>query len=103
MRPRFTLFDKNRLQTLLTVSLTRKSTTNTTASTIFAVSSGRPPSAIAVIRISGSKAGLCLSKMTGRNDPTPSKLFFTPIIDARTGELLDRAMAVWMPGKLCDN
>ncbi|MGB7176614.1 MAG: tRNA uridine-5-carboxymethylaminomethyl(34) synthesis GTPase MnmE, partial [Xanthobacteraceae bacterium] len=41
-------------------------------STIFALSSGRPPAAIAVVRISGSQAGVALEKLIGRV-PEPRK------------------------------
>ena len=40
--------------------------------TIFALSSGRPPAAIAVIRISGPRAGVALEALTGRI-PAPRK------------------------------
>ena len=34
--------------------------------TIFALSSGRPPAAVAVVRISGPRAGFALEKLVGR-------------------------------------
>ena len=45
--------------------------------TIFALSSGRPPAAIAVVRISGPHAGVALEKMIGRL-PEPRRAALAP-------------------------
>ena len=45
---------------------------NATRETIYALSSGRPPAAIAVVRISGPRAGAALKALTGRI-PDPRK------------------------------
>ncbi len=45
--------------------------------TIFALSSGRPPAAIAVIRISGPRAGAALQALTGKI-PAPRKAALAP-------------------------
>jgi tRNA modification GTPase len=64
--------------------------------TIFALSSGRPPVAIAVIRISGSRAGDALKALTGKI-PAPRKAHLARIRDPQTGEVLDEALGLWFP------
>ena len=46
--------------------------TGPTRETIFALSSGRPPAAIAVVRVSGARAGAALKALTGKV-PDPRK------------------------------
>jgi tRNA modification GTPase len=65
--------------------------------TIFALSSGRLPAAIAVVRISGPRAGDALKALTGRI-PEPRKAAFARVRDPATGELIDEALALWFPG-----
>ena len=65
-------------------------------STIFALSSGRPPAAIAVVRISGSQAGVALEKLIGRV-PEPRKAALVRVRDPASGELIDEALALWFP------
>ena len=48
--------------------------------TIFALSSGRPPAAIAVVRISGPRAGEALKALTGKI-PEPRQAAFARIRD----------------------
>src|SRR5579872_1910464 len=67
-----------------------------TNDTIFALSSGRPPAAIAVVRISGPRAGEALKALTGKI-PEPRKGTFARVRDPRTGELIDEALALWFP------
>ena len=64
--------------------------------TIFALSSGRPPAAIAVVRISGPLAGLALEKLTGRV-PQPRQAALTRVRDPSSGEAIDEALALWFP------
>ncbi len=66
-------------------------------STIFALSSGRPPAAIAVLRISGSRAGAVLEKLIGRVPP-PRRATLARVRDPQSGEVLDAALALWFPG-----
>jgi tRNA modification GTPase len=66
-------------------------------STIFALSSGRPPAAIAVVRISGPRAGVALEKLIGRV-PEPRKAALARARDPATGEVIDEALALWFPG-----
>ncbi len=64
--------------------------------TIFALSSGRPPAAIAVIRISGPCAGAALRALTGKI-PSPRKAALARIRDPNTSDLIDEALALWFP------
>lgn len=64
-------------------------------STIFALSSGRPPAAIAVVRLSGPKAGVALEKLAGRV-PEPRKAALVRLRDS-SAEVIDEALALWFP------
>jgi tRNA modification GTPase len=64
--------------------------------TIFALSSGAPPAAIAVVRISGPSAEMALLALSGRRLP-PRKASVVNL-RAADGLLLDRALALWLPG-----
>jgi len=66
-------------------------------STIFALSSGRPPAAIAVVRVSGPQAGIALEKLIGRL-PQPRKAALARVRDPANGEPIDEALALWFPG-----
>ena len=68
-----------------------------TRDTIFALSSGRPPAAIAVVRISGPRAGEALQALAGRV-PEPRKAGLARVRDPATGEVIDEALALWFPG-----
>jgi tRNA modification GTPase len=65
--------------------------------TIFALSSGAPPAAIGIIRISGPKAGEALSILAGRL-PVPRKASLALLRNPRDGMALDRALILWLPG-----
>src|SRR6516162_3155713 len=65
--------------------------------TIFALSSGRPPAAIAVVRISGSQSRLALEALTGRV-PEPRKAALIKVRDPQGGAAIDQALALWFPG-----
>ena len=82
------------------------------ADTIFALSSGRPPAAIAVIRISGPGAGDALKTLAGRL-PAPRQAMLARLRDippagtsepvasggsVARGEVLDDALVLWFPG-----
>jgi tRNA modification GTPase len=69
---------------------------NATRETIYALSSGRPPAAIAVVRISGPRAGAALKALTGRI-PDPRKAALARV-RGRDGEIVDQALALWFPG-----
>ena len=65
--------------------------------TIFALSSGRPPAAIAVIRISGPLARVALAKFSGRV-PEPRNAALARVRDPANEEVIDEALALWFPG-----
>jgi tRNA modification GTPase len=65
--------------------------------TIFALSSGAPPAAIAVIRISGPGAGKALVALAGRL-PKSRRATAVMLSDPADGAPLDRALALWLPG-----
>jgi tRNA modification GTPase len=64
--------------------------------TIFALSSGSPPAAIAVIRISGPRAGEALSSLSG-STPIPRRASYRALRVSR-GTVLDHALVLWFPG-----
>jgi len=68
----------------------------TDRSTIFALSSGRPPAAIAVVRVSGPSAGAALKALIGRM-PAPRKAALARVRDPQSGEVIDEALALWFP------
>jgi tRNA modification GTPase len=65
--------------------------------TIFALSSGRPPVAVAAIRVSGPAAGTALETLAGRV-PEPRRAGFARLRDRPGGDLLDQAVVLWFPG-----
>jgi tRNA modification GTPase len=65
--------------------------------TIFALSSGRPPAAIAVVRISGPQARIALEALIGRL-PAPRIATLARVRDPATGEVIDEALILWFPG-----
>jgi tRNA modification GTPase len=65
--------------------------------TIFALSSGRPPAAIAVIRVSGPRAGGALRALIGRL-PQPRHATFARVRDPARAEAIDEGLALWFPG-----
>jgi len=64
-----------------------------TADTIFALSSGRPPAAIAVIRVSGPAAHEAGERLAGTLPP-PRSAAVRELKDPQTGELLDEALVL---------
>jgi tRNA modification GTPase len=65
--------------------------------TIFALSSGAPPAALAVIRISGPHAGDALKALCGRL-PEPRRASLRGLHDPADAEPLDHALVLWFPG-----
>lgn len=63
--------------------------------TIYALSSGRPPSAIAVVRISGARAGDVFDALVGRR-PQPRHAMLANL-KARDGGIIDEALVLWFP------
>jgi tRNA modification GTPase len=64
--------------------------------TIFALSSGRPPNAISVVRVSGAHAGAILTSLAG-TIPPPRMATRILIRDANQGPI-DDAVVLWFPG-----
>ena len=64
--------------------------------TIFALSSGRPPSAISVVRVSGPQAGSALAALAGKI-PAPQMAARVLLRDANQ-QPIDDAVILWFPG-----
>ena len=64
--------------------------------TIFALSSGAPPAAIAILRISGPGAGGAIDALASLR-PEPRRVTVCELYGTG-GELLDEALVLWMPG-----
>src|SRR5258707_8459658 len=64
--------------------------------TIFALSSGRPPSAISIVRVSGPQAGAALTSLAGQI-PMPRRATRAFLRDANR-QPIDDAVALWFPG-----
>ncbi len=62
--------------------------------TIVALASGRPPVAVAVVRISGPRAFAILTALTARTLPPPRQLHLRRLRDPASGEALDDALVV---------
>ncbi len=66
-----------------------------TRETIFALSSGRPPAAIAVVRLSGTRAGAALKTLIGKV-PEPRKAALAQV-RGPAGDVIDQALVLWFP------
>ncbi len=64
--------------------------------TIFALSSGRPPSAIAIVRVSGPSAGPALELLSGKI-PQP-RIATRALLRDAIGQSIDDAVVLWFPG-----
>jgi tRNA modification GTPase len=64
--------------------------------TIFALSSGRPPSAISVVRLSGPQAGPALAALAGKV-PAP-RMASRVLLRDGSGQPIDDAVVLWFPG-----
>jgi tRNA modification GTPase len=64
--------------------------------TIFALSSGRPPSAIAIVRVSGPQAGAVLTSLAG-GLPEP-RLASRCLLRDAASRPIDDAVVLWFPG-----
>lgn len=67
------------------------------SATIFALSSGHPPAAIAVVRISGPGTRFGLETLVGRV-PEPRRAMFAKVRDQASGEVIDEGLVLWFPG-----
>jgi tRNA modification GTPase len=64
--------------------------------TIFALSSGRPPSAIAIVRVSGREAGPIVTALAGQM-PSP-RMATRALLRATDRQPIDDAVVLWFPG-----
>src|SRR3979411_344016 len=64
--------------------------------TIFALSSGRPPTAIAIVRVSGSQAGPARQAIAGRI-PVP-RMATRATLRGADQQPIDDAVVLWFPG-----
>ncbi len=69
----------------------------TSSDTIYAVSSSAGKAGIAVVRVSGAGARQVVTAATG-GLPAPRRAVVRKIRDPDGGELLDRAVVLWLPG-----
>lgn len=69
-----------------------------TIATIAALASGRPPSAVAIIRISGPAAWTATALLLASSLPLPRRLSLRQLRDPQTGAPLDTALVVVFPG-----
>ncbi len=65
--------------------------------TIFALASGQARAGIAVIRISGEKAGEALTSLSGAPLPEARRASRVRLCEPSTGEALDSGLALWFP------
>lgn len=66
------------------------------ADTIYALSSGLPPAAVAVMRVSGPMTGEALVRLCGALPP-PRRATLKSLRDPADGSLLDKALLLWFP------
>lgn len=65
--------------------------------TIFAIASGPGRAAVCLIRISGGQSRTILERMA-KGVPEPRRAVVRTLTDPTTGEALDQALVLWMPG-----
>ncbi|MFM7084902.1 MAG: tRNA uridine-5-carboxymethylaminomethyl(34) synthesis GTPase MnmE [Hyphomicrobium sp.] len=66
-------------------------------STIYALSSAPGRAAVAIVRISGPRAGTILNVMSPSR-PKPRFAVVRDLLDPESGAILDKALVLWMPG-----
>ena len=67
------------------------------ADTVFALSSARGRAGVAVIRLSGPRAGMALEALTAAPPPPPRLARLTTVVDPASGDRLDRGLVLWFP------
>lgn len=65
--------------------------------TIFALASGRGRAGVAVIRLSGPRAGSAIDALIGAR-PSPRLARLAALRDPADGSVIDRALILWFPG-----
>ena len=66
--------------------------------TIYALASGRGRAGVAVVRVSGARAGEALCALTSKALPQPRFANLVRLNDPASGETLDDALTLWFPG-----
>lgn len=66
--------------------------------TIFALSSGAPPAGVAVVRVSGPRAGEAIDRLTTAPRPAERRASLRRLTDPDDGTALDQALLLWLPG-----
>src|SRR3984893_6466395 len=64
--------------------------------TIFALSSGRPPSAIAIVRVSGPQPRPALTALAGKTPPP--RIATRALLRDANAQPIDDAVVLWFPG-----
>jgi tRNA modification GTPase len=69
--------------------------------TIYALGTPTPtrahPGALAVVRVSGPRAGDVVERLTRKPLPTPRRMALRSLVDPATGEVFDKGLVVWFP------
>jgi tRNA modification GTPase len=65
--------------------------------TIYALSSGKPPAGVAVVRVSGPAASTALTTLARRPLPAPRRATLLPLSNPVTGIHIDDALVLWFP------
>jgi tRNA modification GTPase len=68
------------------------------SSTIFSLSSGKPKSGVAVIRVSGKSSEKAVKLLTGNVLPKPRFAALRKLVDPTSKELIDHGLVLWFPG-----
>jgi len=66
--------------------------------TIFALSSGRGPAGVAVVRVSGARAAEAVTQLTGQPLPAPRVAALRLLREPASGETIDQSLLLWFPG-----
>ncbi|MHB2267407.1 tRNA uridine-5-carboxymethylaminomethyl(34) synthesis GTPase MnmE [Aliihoeflea sp. PC F10.4] len=66
------------------------------ASTIYALSSGKLPAGVAIVRVSGPHVPQAIPLLTGRSALEPRVATLTPVLDGN-GEVIDKALCIYFP------
>lgn len=87
------------LKAINIIQAVKHSTLDAGSATIFALSSGKGRSGVAVIRMSGPEASSVLQKMINQTSPPPRLASIRTIWDPERQEKLDRGLVVFFRGK----
>jgi len=82
----------------MTLSASEDRKAGATRDTIYAPASGHGRAAVATIRISGPASGEGLARLLRGRLPEARRASLRRLVHPATGELLDQALVLWMPG-----